>query len=93
MKCRETWCNSFSEAAIPVDKNKLIREANPKLVGTRWLRINSRQTGKSETAFSFKNKIKLFMRSLLPQLRILSLSFARAILSSEDPSCDLSKAV
>lgn len=33
------------------------------------------------------------MRSLLPQLIVLALSFARAILSRDDPSCDLPKAV
>lgn len=33
------------------------------------------------------------MRSLLPQLIVLALSFARAVLSSDDPCCDFPKAV
>lgn len=37
--------------------------------------------------------MKHFMRSLLPQLLALALSLARADVSSDDPSCDLPKAV
>lgn len=77
------WCDSRSEQPLPVDKNFIW-----KLEATRW----EQHTERARLPLIARHRERL-MRSSLPHLLELALSLARADLSSDDPSCDLPKAV